>query len=139
MTTKLDCIFCQIAAGRAPAAKIAESPHALAFLDLFPSAEGHALVVPKRHYDDLFEADDESLPDVHLLARRVARAMRRALAPEGLMTLQLNGAAAGQTVFHYHTHLIPRRAGSELRIHGREQADPAALAALAGRIAAALE
>lgn len=139
MTTKPDCIFCQIAAGRAPAARIAESTHALAFLDLFPSAEGHALVIPKRHYDNLFEADDESLPDVHLLARRVACAMRRALAPDGLMALQLNGAAAGQTVFHYHTHLIPRCAGSELRIHGREKADPAALAALAGRITAALE
>ena len=139
MTTKSDCIFCQIASGRAPAAKIAESAHALAFLDLFPSTEGHALVIPKRHYDNLFDADEETLPEVQLLARRVARAMRRALAPDGLMALQLNGAAAGQTVFHYHTHLIPRSAGSELQIHGREQADPARLDALAERIAAALE
>ncbi len=139
MTTKPDCIFCQIAASRAPAAKIAESAHALAFLDLFPSAEGHALVIPKRHYENLFEADEETLPEVHLLARRVARAMRRELAPDGMMALQLNGAAAGQTIFHYHTHLIPRSAGSELRIHGRAQADPARLDALAARIAAALE
>ncbi len=139
MTTKPDCIFCQIVAGRAPAARIAESAQALAFLDLFPSTEGHALVIPKRHYENLFESDEETLPEVHLLARRVARAMRRALAPDGMMALQLNGAAAGQTVFHYHTHLIPRSAGSELQIHGRERADPARLAALAERIAASLE
>jgi histidine triad (HIT) family protein len=139
MTTNPGCIFCQIAAGRAPAAMIAESTHALAFLDLFPSTEGHALVIPKRHYETLFEADEETLPDVHLLARRVARAMRRRLAPDGLMALLLIGAAAGQTVFHYHTHLIPRSTGSELRIHGREQADPARLAALAAQIGAALE
>ena len=139
MSASADCIFCRIVAGAAPAARIAESPHALAFLDLFPSVEGHALVVPKRHYANLFEADDETLAAVHVLARRVARAMRRALAPDGMMMLQLNGAAAGQTVFHYHAHLMPRSAGSELRIHGREQADAGRLAGLAARIATALE
>jgi len=139
MSPETTCIFCHIVAGRAPAARIVETEHALAFLDLFPSTEGHTLVIPKRHYENLFEADEETLPEVHLLARRVARAMRQALAPDGMMALQLNGAAAGQTVFHYHTHLIPRRAGSELRIHGREQADPAQLDALAARIGAALE
>ena len=139
MTSKPDCIFCQIVAGRAPAARVAESEHALAFLDLFPAAEGHALVIPKPHYENLFEADVETLPDVHLLARRVALAMRRALAPDGMMVFQLNGAAAGQTVFHYHAHLLPRSAGSELRIHGRQKADPAKLSELAARIAAQLE
>ena len=139
MTSKPDCIFCQIVAGRAPAARIAETEHALAFLDLFPAAEGHALVIPKPHYENLFEADVETLPDVHLLARRVALAMRRALAPDGMMVFQLNGAAAGQTVFHYHAHLLPRSAGSELRIHGRQKADPAKLSELAARIAAELE
>lgn len=136
---KPDCIFCQIAEGRAPAARIAESEHALAFMDLFPAAEGHALVIPKRHYENLFEADRETLPDVHLLARRVALAMRRALSLEGLMVFQLNGAAAGQTVFHYHAHLLPRSGGSPLTIHGRQKADPAKLADLAARIAAALD
>ena len=139
MIAKPDCIFCAIVAGRAPAARIAETEHALAFLDLFPAADGHALVIPKTHYENLFEADEETLPDVHRLARLVALAMRRALAPDGLVVFQLNGAAAGQTVFHYHAHLLPRTAGSELRIHGRQQADPAQLAALAARIAAALE
>lgn len=64
--------------------------------------------------------------------------MRRALTPDGMMMFQLNGAAAGQTVFHYHAHLLPRSAGSELRIHGRQKADEARLAELAARIAAAL-
>lgn len=138
MSAKPDCIFCQIAAGRAPAARIAESEHALAFLDLFPVAEGHALVIPKVHYENLFEADERTLADVHLLARRVALAMRRTLAPDGMMVFQLNGAAAGQTVFHYHAHLLPRMAGSELRLHGRQKAEPEHLAGLAARIAAAL-
>ena len=136
---KADCIFCQIATGRASAAKVAESEHALAFMDLFPSVEGHTLIIPKRHYDDVFGADDETLADVHRLVRRVAIAMDRALAPDGLMMFQLNRAAAGQTVFHYHAHLVPRSAGSELRIHGRGKADEAALAAIAARIAAAVE
>lgn len=138
MIEKPDCIFCAIVAGRAPAAKIAESEHALAFLDLFPVTEGHALVIPKTHYENLFEADATTLPDVHLLARRVALAMRRALAPDGLMMFQLNGAAAGQTVFHYHAHLLPRMAGTELRLHGRQAADRAQLAEIAARIAAAV-
>jgi histidine triad (HIT) family protein len=136
--SRADCIFCAIVAGRAPAARIAESEHALAFMDLFPTVEGHALIVPKTHYDDVFGADDESLAGVHRLARRVALAMRRALAPDGLMMFQLNGAAAGQTVFHYHAHLLPRKAGTELRLHGREKADAARLADLARRIATAL-
>jgi histidine triad (HIT) family protein len=139
MSRDPSCIFCLIAAGDAPAAKITETEHALAFLDLFPAVEGHALVIPKQHYPNLFEADAATLPAVHLLAQRVARAQRRALALDGLAVFQLNGAAAGQTVFHYHAHLVPRAAGSELRLHGREEADAARLEALARRIEAALE
>jgi len=133
------CIFCRIAEGEAPAAKVYEDEHAVAFLDLFPVAEGHTLVIPKAHYENLFEASEASLGEVWLAARRVARAMRKALAPDGMMVFQLNGAAAGQTVFHYHAHLVPRAAGSELRLHGREKADPARLGVLAARIAGALE
>jgi len=96
-------------------------------------------VIPKVHYENLFEADERTLPAVHLAARRVARAMRRALAPDGMMMFQLNGAAAGQTVFHYHAHLVPRSAGGELRLHGRKRAERDALEAVARRIAAELE
>lgn len=136
---KPDCIFCKIVAGQAPAAKVAESEHALAFMDLFPAVEGHLLIIPKVHYDDVFGADDVTLAGVHRLVRRVAIAMDRALVPDGLMMFQLNRAAAGQTVFHYHAHLMPRKAGSELTIHGRGRADEAGLDAIAARIRDALE
>jgi histidine triad (HIT) family protein len=139
MSAPAPCIFCEIVAGRVGAAKVAESEHALAFLDLFPVAEGHTLVIPKVHYANLFDADETTLAAVHVLARRVARAQRRALAPDGLMITQLNGAAAGQTVFHYHAHLIPRQEGAPLALHGRRRAEAAELDALAVRIAAALE
>lgn len=139
MSTNPDCIFCKIIAGTASAVKITETEHALAFMDLFPASEGHALVIPKLHYENLFEATPETLPAVHLLARRVARAIKASLAPDGLMVFQLNGAAAGQTVFHYHAHLIPRSTGSEFKLHGRQRADDLELTALAQRIASALE
>jgi histidine triad (HIT) family protein len=135
----VSCIFCRIVAGEATAAKVHEDEHSLAFLDLFPAAEGHTLVIPKLHYADLFGATEETLPAVTLATRRVARALRKALAPDGLMVVQLNGAAAGQTVFHYHVHLLPRAAGSEPRFHGREAADPVRLAEVASRIRACLE
>jgi histidine triad (HIT) family protein len=133
------CIFCKIVAGEAPAAKVYEDDFSLAFLDLFPASEGHTLVIPKAHYENLFEATVATLPEVWLAARRVARAIRKAMAPDGLMVFQLNGAAAGQTVFHYHAHLVPRALGSELRLHGRERADSARLDAIAARIAAAFQ
>jgi histidine triad (HIT) family protein len=139
MSSNPDCIFCKIVAGSASAVKITETEHALAFMDLFPASEGHTLVIPKLHYENVFESTPETLPEVHLLARRVARAIQASLAPDGLMMFQLNGAAAGQTVFHYHAHLIPRMTGSDFKLHGRQRADDTKLAALARRIATALE
>jgi histidine triad (HIT) family protein len=133
------CIFCEIVAGRAPAARIYETETTLAFLDLFPAATGHSLVIPKHHHRDLFDADPETLPAVVETARCVARALRTALRPDGLGVFQLNGRAAGQTVFHYHIHLIPRSQGDSLRVHGREAADRECLERDARRIAEALE
>ena len=139
MSSNPECIFCKIIAGSASAVKITETEHALAFMDLFPASEGHALVIPKMHYENVFESTPETLIEVHLLVRRVARAIQASLAPDGLMMFQLNGAAAGQTVFHYHAHLIPRSAGSEFKLHGRQRSDDAKLTALAERIATALD
>ncbi len=133
------CIFCEIVARRAPAARVYENEKTLAFLDLFPAATGHTLVIPKLHYRDLFEADRETLPAVVETARCVARALRTALRPDGLGVFQLNGRAAGQTVFHYHIHLIPRNEGESLRLHGREAAGRERLERDARRIAEALE
>jgi histidine triad (HIT) family protein len=133
-----DCIFCRIVAGDAPCERVHEDELTLSFLDIFPASPGHLLVVPKRHYADLLGADDASLARVALNSRRIAHALSRALAPDGIGVHQLNGAAAGQTVFHYHVHLIPRRHGDPLGFHGRQRGRPAELRALAERIAAEL-
>jgi histidine triad (HIT) family protein len=139
MHTREDCIFCQIAAGRAPAFRVAEDERALAFMDLFPASDGHVLVIPKGHAENVFEMEDPPMRAAAALSRRVARAMRAALAPDGLAVYQANGAAAGQTVWHYHLHLIPRRMGDPLTLHGRVRGDEARLRELAAAFAAKLE
>jgi len=132
------CIFCAIVAGQAPSHPIAEDDAALAFMDLFPASEGHALVIPKVHAENLFEIEDVCVRAVAGLARRVAVAMRSVLAPDGMAVYQANGRAAGQTVFHYHVHLIPRNEGSPLTFHGRGRAEDERLAELAAAYAAKL-
>ena len=138
MAPPADCIFCRIIAGEAPAHLVHEDELTLTFMDLFPVGQGHLLVVPKRHYENIFEADEESLRAVMANSRRLAHAQRRALAPDGIGVHQLNGAAAGQTVFHYHMHLIPHMQGNPLQVHSRKPGDPERLAETAERLAAAL-
>ena len=111
MTRKPDCIFCQIVEGSAPSFQVDEDATTLSFLDLFPVAQGHTLVVTKAHFENLFEATPEALAGVVAASRRLAHAIRESIAPDGLGVFQLNGAAAGQTVMHLHIHLIPRYAG----------------------------
>jgi histidine triad (HIT) family protein len=134
----VDCVFCRIVAGDAPSHRVHEDALTLAFLDLFPVSRGHLLIIPKRHYSDLFGADDASLERVIASSRRLAHALARALEPDGIGVHQLNGSAAGQTIFHYHMHLIPRRAGDPILIHGRKEAPAQELAEVARRIRAAL-
>ncbi len=134
-----DCIFCRIVAGDAPAHRVHEDERTLTFMDLFPVGEGHLLVVPKKHGENLFEVEVEDLLAVMEVSKRMAHALRRALAPDGIGVHQLNGAAAGQTVFHYHMHLIPRNQGDPIALHGRTEGDPARLAELAVLISRALE
>ena len=133
-----DCIFCEIEAGRAPAHRVYEDERTLVFMDKFPVADGHTLIIPRRHAADLFETGEEDLRAVVSLSRRVAHAIREVLVPDGLGVFQLNGAAAGQTVFHYHMHLIPRMQGGSLRIHGRRPGDDGRLAEVAAQLAGAL-
>jgi len=109
-----NCIFCAIAAKRAPAAVVYESAGALAFLDIRPVVEGHTLVIPKKHYRNLFDLDDESGRAVMHASRVVARALRAAFNADGLTVLQSNERAGGQDVFHYHAHLAPRFVGDGL-------------------------
>lgn len=139
MRAKDDCIFCAIVAGRAPSSRIAEDEQALAFLDIFPVSDGHALVIPKDHAQNVFEMQDGPMRAVASLARRVARALRAEIDPDGLAVYQANGEAAGQTVWHYHQHLIPRRTGEPLSFHGRRRAEDPRLRAIAARLAARIE
>jgi histidine triad (HIT) family protein len=137
--TKEGCIFCAIVAGKAPAFRVAEDDQALAFLDLFPVSDGHTLVIPKDHAENVFEMQDGPMRAVAGLARRAARAIRAELSPDGLAVYQANGEAAGQTVWHYHQHLIPRRRGEAMSFHGRAKGDDARLRAIATRLAARIE
>jgi len=125
-------------AGGAPAERVYEDDRVLAFMDIQPVGDGHLLVVPKRDNENLLEADEPSLLAVMSVSRRLAHALKRALSPDGIGVHQLNGAAAGQTVFHYHMHLIPRNHGDPIAFHGRKAGDPARLAENARCIAAAL-
>lgn len=133
------CVFCKIIRQEAPAHRVYEDDRVIVFLDIFPVSEGHTLVVTKQHYADLFEADPECLRAVAAVAKKVAHALREVVRPAGLMVFQLNGVAAGQTVFHYHMHLMPRAEGEPLRLHARRPGDPQRLAELAAKLRAALQ
>lgn len=103
-----NCIFCKIANGDIPSETIYEDERFRVILDLAPAAKGHALILPKDHFANLYEIDDDVLAGASLVARKVARAMKAGLDCDGLNIVQNNGELAGQTVFHYHMHVIPR-------------------------------
>jgi histidine triad (HIT) family protein len=106
-----ECVFCKIRDGQIPCVKIDEDDRTLTFMDINPLNDGHCLVIIKRHAPTIFEADVEDLSAAMATARRVAGAIRETLAPDGLNLLQANGAAAFQSVPHFHLHLIPRWVG----------------------------
>ena len=108
------CIFCAIAEHRSPASILYEDEESIAFFDVFPIAKGHTLVIPKKHYADLYELADDAGRAVIRATARTATALRAALAPDGLNVLQSNGHAAGQRVFHFHFHVVPRWVGDRL-------------------------
>jgi histidine triad (HIT) family protein len=115
----MDCPFCQIARHQAPAQIVYEDDRTVAFLDINPVSRGHTLVIPKGHYPDLFELSPGDWQAVALTAQRVAKAIKAGLGAEGLNLLQSNGPVAGQVVFHFHLHLIPRYRGDGLRLGHR--------------------
>lgn len=104
----MDCIFCKIAYGEIPARKLYEDSNFCVFLDQYPASPGHTLVIPKSHHENIFEIPEELVAGVHSLAKRVAVSMREALNSKDVNILQNNGIIAGQTIFHYHVHVIPR-------------------------------
>ncbi|MCI8274214.1 MAG: HIT family protein [Lachnospiraceae bacterium] len=105
------CIFCKIANGDIPAATVYEDEQFRVILDLGPASKGHALILPKNHFADLLDLDEETSRAVLLLAARVGAAMKKSLGCAGFNLVQNNGEAAGQTVFHFHMHVIPRYEG----------------------------
>lgn len=107
-----DCIFCKIIKGEIPSFKVYEDEHVYAFEDINPMAEGHTLVIPKKHTENLWEIDTESLTAVHLASKKIITAIKKALKPSGVAAVQLNGESVGQSIFHYHLHLIPRLEGN---------------------------
>ena len=105
---KDDCIFCKIANGEIPSTTIYENDQFRVILDNGPATKGHALVLPKEHYADLYEIPDEVLERAAVVAKHVAGIMKKKLSCDGLNIVQNNGEAAGQTVKHFHIHIIPR-------------------------------
>jgi len=111
-----DCVFCKIVAGQIPSTRVFEDEHTLAFMDLGHVNPGHTLVAVKKHAANLYELDETQATAIARTSRRVAAAIRDAFKPEGLSVYQANGKAAGQTVFHYHVHLLPRHAGDGMEL-----------------------
>ncbi|HWL26251.1 MAG TPA: HIT family protein [Ureibacillus sp.] len=103
-----DCIFCKIIDGSIPSTKIYEDEHVYAFMDVFPLTKGHTLLVPKQHVKDLFEMPEDVARNLYAAAPKIANAIKSAFNPQGMNTINNNGSFAGQTVFHYHLHFIPR-------------------------------
>lgn len=103
-----DCIFCKIINGDIPSVKVYEDEHVFAFMDIAPLTKGHTLLIPKQHVANLFEMPEEVARNLYAAAPKVANALKAAFNPQGMNTVNNNGAFAGQTVFHYHLHFIPR-------------------------------
>src|SRR3712207_3062736 len=131
-------IFAKILRGEMPAARVFEDEHVFAFMDVFPQAKGHTLVIPKQsRARNLLEEEPQALSHLILGVQRVARAVRAALNPDGIVITQFNGAPAGQTIYHLHFHIIPRWEGVAVGRHAAGgMADPEELKALAAQIAA---
>ncbi len=131
-------VFARILRGEIPAHKVLETEATLAFMDVMPQAPGHTLVIPKAAAENLYDLDPAMLAATILDVQRVARAVKEVFHAPGVMIAQLNGAAAGQSVFHLHFHVIPRYDGADFHIHARDMADPAQLAEHAARLRAVL-
>lgn len=116
-----DCIFCRIVAGELPAHKLDEDEHTIAFLDTSPWTRGHALVIPREHTRNIWEAPPETIERTAAAAQRLAQKLRDALGCDGVNTLNSCEPAAWQTVFHYHVHVIPRYEDDPLQLPGQPQ------------------
>lgn len=136
-----DNIFAKILRGDIPCVKVWEDARVMAFMDVFPQSEGHVLVISKvSAARNLLEVEPEVMAELAEAVRRTARAVTKALGPDGVSVMQFNGDAGGQTVFHLHFHVVPRWADRPMKGHGHApMAETEALRALADRIAGAMD
>jgi histidine triad (HIT) family protein len=132
-----DCIFCKIVAGELPATIVDEDEHTIAFMDINPATRGHALVVPRLHTPDLLSIEPQELAMVTSAAQRLAARVKERLRADGINVINSCGAAAWQTVFHFHLHVIPRYQGDPMRLPWLPApGDPTQIAAAAAAIKA---
>jgi histidine triad (HIT) family protein len=129
-------VFAKVLRGEIPCHKIYEDDDTLAFLDIMPRTEGHALVITKEKAQDLFDVSPNALARLMAVVQRLAPKIKDAMGAEGVLIQQFNGTAAGQTVFHLHVHIIPRKEGETLKPHAGKMEDQAKLAATAEQIRA---
>jgi histidine triad (HIT) family protein len=132
-------VFAKVLRGELPCHKIYEDEETLAFLDIMPRSEGHALVITKDKARDLFDVKPEALAKLMAVVQTLAPKIRDAVGADGVLIQQFNGAAAGQTVFHLHVHIVPRKEGEPLKPHSGKMGDQAQLAATAEKIRKALK
>lgn len=117
MNNQEECIFCKIVAGDLPKFEVFEDEQTLAFMDINPASEGHVLVIPKAHWQDVFSMPDEQLGYVIATTKRVATAVQKSFQPDGISLTQANGKGAAQSVLHFHVHVVPRWRGDELKMN----------------------
>ena len=139
MTYDQNNIFAKILRGELPAQKFFEDERTIAILDAMPQSDGHSLVIPKCTAQNIFELDAEFAGAVIRTGQQVARTVRDVFKADGITLMQFNGAEAGQSVCHFHLHVIPRYVDRPLRSHGRGFADPEVLAEQAARLRTALD
>ena len=111
-----NCIFCKIISGEIPSAKIYEDEKVFAFLELNPLAEGHTLLIPKKHAQDIFDIDQDDLKNLAATAQKISLKLKEAFGAEGVNLVQRSGKAAEQGVFHFHLHIIPRKNGDGIEM-----------------------
>ncbi|SDV46398.1 HIT family protein [Chitinasiproducens palmae] len=138
MSYQTDNIFARILRGELPCVKVYEDAHTIAFMDIMPQAEGHLLVIPREGAASLLDLSAEAARETIVVVQKLARAAKQAFDAPGIQVVQMNGSAAGQTVFHCHFHVIPRQEDAPLRAHATEPVPTERLEALAQKVRAAL-
>lgn len=118
-----ECIFCKIIKGEIPSFTVYEDETFKVILDRFPAAPGHVLIIPKEHYSDMFSLPEEVAAKVYSLARKIAAHVKKEVGAEGINIVQNNGEAAGQSVYHFHLHIIPRKTGDGIVLNKSSNVD----------------